>query len=147
METIVVGVDGSEPSRRALRWAHDHAHPGDVIRAVYAWEVPTVAGFEGAYLDPGPLGSEAERELAAAVNALQDDVGTLAVVVEQVAARGHPGRVLVQESEQADILVVGSRGHGGFVGLLLGSVSTYLAHHTHCPLVIVPAAAASEVGT
>jgi nucleotide-binding universal stress UspA family protein len=139
METIAVGVDGSEPSERALRWAIEHASAGDLVRAVYVWQV-----HRGALPDVVPI-SELERirpEADHFVGAVVDRVvakfdGPLPGI-EQVSYYGHPGRWLVDLSAEVDLVVVGGRGLGGFKGLLLGSVSTYLVHHAHCPVVVIP---------
>jgi nucleotide-binding universal stress UspA family protein len=145
METIVVGVDGSEYGARALRWALRHAG-GDGARviAVHAWGVSAFAyggpGFVAA-VDPAEFERVARRALEQTVAELADDAPE-GVQVEQRVLEGGAAGVLVQlaRDEHADLLVVGSRGLGGFAGLLLGSVSAALAHHTPCPLAIVPPA-------
>ena len=138
MGTIVVGVDGSEMSVRALRFAVEEARiRGDRVRAVSAWYVPAVA-YEGVYTVAGD--DEGAFE-AAAESRLRDSIERVEagdVEIESVARKGHPVAVLVDESEQAVLLVVGSRGLGGFRGLLLGSVSQQCAQHARCPTVIVP---------
>ena len=135
---IVVGVDGSETSNEALRWALDHASAGDLIRAVYVWQ-----GYQG----PGPeiLGREdleqlrrqADRLVREFVDSACAQLEGPTASVEAVSYYGHPGRWLVDLSDEVDLVVVGSRGQGGFRGLLLGSVSTYVVHHAHCPVVVV----------
>jgi nucleotide-binding universal stress UspA family protein len=141
VSTIVVGVDGSEGARDALRFALEEAWVrGTSVRVVAAWHIP-VAAYGGAFVPPDPalvgqLGPEARRAAERAV----EDAGELAagVDVETVVREGTPARVLLEEADNADLLVVGSRGLGGFRGLLLGSVSQQCAHHAPCPLVIVP---------
>jgi nucleotide-binding universal stress UspA family protein len=104
--TIVVGVDGSEKSKEALRFALEEARlRGARVEAVY---VADVAG------------------------------DAAAVRVDQIAVDDRPARALIAAAADADLLVVGSRGHGGFAGLLLGSVSQQCAQHAPCPVVIVP---------
>jgi nucleotide-binding universal stress UspA family protein len=142
---IVVGVDGSDGARAALAFALAEARlRGTSVRAVAAWHVPaamTGPGFPAP--DPalvGELEVEARRTLEQAL----DDAGDLAagVEVETSVRPGAPARVLLDEAQDADLLVVGSRGLGGFRGLLLGSVGQQCAHHAPCPLVIVPHARA-----
>ncbi|MGH3001524.1 MAG: universal stress protein [Gaiellaceae bacterium] len=142
MSLIVVGVDRSEGATEALRFALEEAKlRGATLCTVHAWQFGYVgaSGFEGAYpnvgVDLGDVHHAAEASLEAAIaEALpeQEDVE-----IERRVVEGAPGAVLVDESRGADLLVVGSRGHGGFAGLLLGSVSQQVAHHAACPVVIV----------
>ena len=137
MERIVVGVDGSEPSSKALRWAADEARlRSATLDVVLAWQPAMV----GAYpyggtqaFDPRELEAAAKAALSAAVAAL-DATG---LTVSQLLRCGSAASVLIEESKGASLVVVGSRGHGGFSGLLLGSVSQQVLHHAHCPVVIV----------
>ncbi|MEX5298088.1 universal stress protein [Kocuria sp. CPCC 205292] len=132
---IVVGVDGSPQSVEALRWAARTAEAlGAGIKAVGAWEYPPeYAGYV-------PLGSDNFDEITrkqvdkAVHEAFGDDVpaGLSTSVVF-----GHPAKVLVHESEDATMLVVGRRGHGGFRGLLLGSVSAACVAHASCPVLVI----------
>lgn len=140
MAAIVVGVDGSEESKAALRWAVAEARLRDAsVRAVYAWSLPHVAGGVGPLIEPDieMLQRDGERLLDAAIA----EVDAEGVDVERASVEGSPASALVEAAEGADLLVVGSRGHGGFVGLLLGSVSQQVAHHAPCPVVIVRARA------
>jgi nucleotide-binding universal stress UspA family protein len=140
MERIVVGVDGSQAAREALRWAIDEARRRDAtVEAVYAWHQPFMAGYmmEGE-LDLGHYEEEAQKSLDAAVDALEDSAG---VTIERKLVAGSAAGALVDEAKGAALLVVGSRGRGGFSGLLLGSVSQQVAHHAPCPVVIIPPAA------
>jgi nucleotide-binding universal stress UspA family protein len=140
VSTIVVGVDGSESARAALRFALEEARlRGATVRAVAAWHVP-VAAYGDAFVPPNPellseLEPRARRELE---RALAHAGPQADVEIEQVVREGAPARVLLEEAERADLLVVGSRGLGGFRGLLLGSVSQQCSHHAPCPVVIVP---------
>jgi nucleotide-binding universal stress UspA family protein len=136
---IVVGVDGSEPSRRALRWAlHQAEVTGAGIRAVSAWHYPAVAGLGGyvvSAMDTTDFGELAAKQLAEVVADEVDPasgVGVSSSVVEGIAAQ-----VLLEAAQGAELLVVGSRGHGAFTGVLLGSVSQHCAHLSPCPIVIV----------
>ena len=133
---IVVGVDGSQQSVEALRWAARIAPSfGAGIRAVGAWDYPPeYAGYV-------PLGSDnfdevTQKQVDKAVReAFGDDVPaglTTSVVF------GHPSKVLVHESEDATMLVVGRRGHGGFKGLLMGSTSSACVAHAPCPVLVLP---------
>ena len=142
MKKIVVGIDGSENGTRALRWAVEYARAVDGrVIAVTTWNISAlayggagfIAGIDPAEFERGAKASH-DRSLAAA------DPG--GVEVESRVLEGGAAQVLldVARDERADLLVVGSRGHGGFTGLLLGSVSSTLAHHATCPLAIVPPA-------
>jgi nucleotide-binding universal stress UspA family protein len=137
--TIVVGVDGSHESKQALRWALGEARVrGARIVALRAWVYPALAagGLIPVTADlVEQLSANEQKELAATV---EEVAGESDVEVEQVVVEDAPARALVAASEDADLLVVGTRGHGGFSGLVLGSVSQQCAHHASCPVVIVP---------
>jgi nucleotide-binding universal stress UspA family protein len=132
--TIVVGVDGSEGSRRALRWAVEEARVrGARVRAVLAWtylDQPT-GGFDAAYGEPDAR-ALLDEVLGEGVRDGAD------VDVERVVVCDLPARALLDAARGADLLVVGSRGIGGFKGLLLGSVGQQVAQHARCPIVVVP---------
>lgn len=131
---IVVGVDGSMLSRRALEWAVAEARlRSAVVHVVTAWEYPAVVvGMEGT-LDTREIEAGARHGQSAALRRVaHDDVDVTSEVVQ-----GGAARVLVDASAQADMLVVGSRGHGGFAGLMLGSVSSQVVHHSMCTVVVV----------
>ena len=132
---LLVGVDGSEESVLALRRAAAMAAAvGGTVRVVTCWSYPVLVAAEDAI--PFDLleqaAAEAQGEALAA--ALGDDRPDR---LETAILRGGASRVLVDESRNADLLVVGSRGHGGFAGLLLGSVSTACAVHAHCDVLVV----------
>ncbi len=135
--SVVVGVDGSDGGRAALDFAVREAHMrGAVLRAVLAWQPDTMAYSGGAWgpmIDPTGL----EEGARAALDAAVDEVDGATVPIERVLATGRAAQVLVEESGGAELLVVGSRGHGGFAGLLLGSVSQQCAQHALCPVAIV----------
>lgn len=143
MVRVVVGVDGSTSSKEALRWALKEARlRGASLRAVYAWKMPIYVanGFAPVVVpDPAELRRTARERLDAIVYEVTG--GATDVPIEQKAVEGTAAEVLVDESDGADLLVVGSRGHGGFAGLLLGSVSQQCATHAPCPVVIVHGAA------
>ncbi len=137
---IVVGVDGSPSSQDALRWAVQQAElTGDTVKAVMAWQYPVYAGGVGwgpVVLDEGvDIKHAAEQTLAGAVEQVSHSGS--AVRIEQQVVEGYAPRVLVDTSAEADLLVVGSRGHGTFSDAMLGSVSQHCAHHSKCPVVIV----------
>jgi nucleotide-binding universal stress UspA family protein len=142
MPRIVVGIDGSDHSKQAMRWALEEARLRRAsLRVVYAWLMPIYAtgyGFApGALFDPAALGEAASEHLDKIVDEVLGDAKDVAV--ERKAIEGTAAQVLVDEADGADLLVVGSRGHGGFAGLLLGSVSQQCAHHAPCPVVIIRA--------
>lgn len=142
MNVIVVGVDHSEGAKAALVFAHEEAllrHA--TLRAVHVWQYGYIGytGFEGAVPAMGADIKELRAAAAAALDAtLRETLPNAGdVEIEQCVVEGTPGAVLVDQSHEADLLVVGSRGHGGFASLLLGSVSQQCAHHAACPVVIV----------
>ncbi len=139
MERIVVGIDGSPAAHEALEWALDEARRRDAtVEVVLAWHEPFVMGYDYlGELDPSAFAGEAEKIIDATIAA----VDTTGVTVEHKVIPGRPSQVLVEEAKGAALLVVGSRGRGGFSGLLLGSVSQQASHHSPCPIVIIPAAA------
>lgn len=139
---IVVGVDRSEGSKAALRFAVEEAKLRQTtLRVVHAWQYGAAgtAGVESFYpavgVDFSEVQSAAEETLAETLRSSLSDAD--AVEVEERVVEGRAAGVLVDESRDADMLVVGSRGHGGFTGLLLGSVSQQVSHHAECPVVIV----------
>lgn len=136
---IVVGVDGSSHAQAALRFAVAEARlRGATVEAVMAWHLPYYGGVAGM---PLPLDSEGiERSYRAELDqaVARADAGGLAAPIERHLVEGTPAGVLIDASKGASLLVVGSRGRGGFVGLLLGSVSQQVAAHARCPVVIVP---------
>ena len=141
---VVVGVDGSAGSRRALRYALREAEiRGAALRAVAVWRGTEVD--DDMVVEWASVPSLARLDLTAAAGAkdylrqaLSEVEGDYDVEVEPLVLEGDPAEVLCRVAEAADMLVVGSRGHGGFAGLLLGSVSTKCAHHSPAPVVIVP---------
>ena len=134
-ERIVVGVDGSESAQRALRWAIDEArHREATLEVVHAWRrIPISDYFVN---EPEPGGSE--RFAKAVLDQAVEAEDTAGVIVERKLVPGTGAYALIHEAKGAALLVVGSRGRGGFSGLLLGSVSQQTAHHAPCPVVIIP---------
>jgi len=141
---IVVGVDSSDGAKAALRFALEEAKLRDAsLRAVHAWQFASI-GAPAIEAGTQPLfgieHAEAQRSVEASLEAALEeaipDPGP--VDVERRIVEGTAAGALVDESRGADLLVVGSRGLGGFRGLLLGSVGRQVTHHAACPVVIVP---------
>lgn len=144
MSVIVVGVDHSPESRAALRFAFEEAQLRRAkLRLVHAWLFGYISatGFESSFPVLGGERNELRGAVVAAVEATLQEVVPDAgeVEIERRVVGGTPAAVLVEASRDAELLVVGSRGRGGFSGLLLGSVSQQCAHHASCPVVIVRA--------
>jgi nucleotide-binding universal stress UspA family protein len=134
--TIVVGVDGSDYSKDALRWAARQAElTGAAVDAITAWELPAFSGWAPADAEDLDFPRFAEQTLAQTVDEVFGPDRPTWLRTRVVA--GHAAQVLVDASAGADLLVVGSRGHGGFADALLGSVSTYCVHHAHCPVLVI----------
>jgi nucleotide-binding universal stress UspA family protein len=137
---IVVGIDGSKESRRALTWAVREAElRGAHLRVVHAYATPWEYWEAPVPTVPIAEVEKAQRKL------MEDEVADAlvhhhGVSAERVLVNDLPARALLEQSKDADLLVVGSRGRGGFSGLLLGSVSQHVSHHAPCPVVIVPPA-------
>jgi nucleotide-binding universal stress UspA family protein len=130
---IVVGVDGSEGSRHALQWAAKQAElTGAALEVVTSWEYPATYGWVPVPPEDYALAEFATKSQDEAIAAVFGD--KVPANIEKKVVEGHPAEVLVAESEGADLLVVGSRGYGGFTDALLGSVSTYAVHHAHGPV-------------
>ena len=141
MPSIVVGVDGSPGGELALRFALEEAKlRGLPLRIVCAWETPALEYAGAAYIPSQDLRLDAKRHaddvVAGAVAIAAAEPG---VQAEGLAVEGHPASVLVEQAGDAALLVVGSRGRGGFASLVLGSVSQSIAHHAFCPIAIVRA--------
>jgi nucleotide-binding universal stress UspA family protein len=143
MSGILVGVDGSDHSRRALSWAmHEAAHhhvPLTILTVHQAavrpateiyWNVPDIPDRS---FDPEPLRTAAQ-EMA---DTVAKEIGETPPEVTVNVITGDPAEELVVASRDADMLVVGSRGRGAFAQLLMGSVSTKVAHHAACPVVVI----------
>ncbi len=137
MARIVVGVDGSPGAYAALQWAAQEAHlRRATLEVVLVWQYPPFPDIWGPPPPPRhDLEAAAQATLDKVVGAIEgaEGVDVVASLVE-----GSPAEVLVTAALDADLVVVGSRGHGGFTGLLLGSVSQHLVTHSRCPVVVVP---------
>jgi nucleotide-binding universal stress UspA family protein len=146
MPGIVVGIDGSDHSRRALEWAAREAAVRQTPLTVLAVQppIPVYWGAGAAVPMPGPYDQDlvkqilesAEKTTASVLEQAAPEFRPPSVAVRAVA--GLPAEQLLQAAADADMIVVGTRGAGGFTRLLMGSVSTQVTHHAHCPVVVVP---------
>jgi len=137
---IVAGVDGSPSSIEALRWAVRQAGlTGGTVDAVTGWQFPVGTGGYGwaptGMVDGTDYAEAAEKTLTDAISAAVGPGSD--VTIRPLVVQGHPAQVLLEAADGADLLVVGSRGHGGFAGALLGSVSQHCVHHARCPVVVI----------
>jgi nucleotide-binding universal stress UspA family protein len=137
---VVVGVDGSEESVAALRWAADYAKAaGATVQALIAWHYPDGAGAAPVGHAPAPVRHESEEHIRATLDQAVRQVypDPAAAGVQTRIAYGHPSQALVEASKEASLLVVGSRGQGAFTGMLLGSVSMHCVTGAFCPVTVV----------
>ena len=132
---IVVGVDGSDASRDALLWAAGQAElVNGQLDVVMTWELPTNYGWVPPYPEDFDPEADTRRLLEATVApVLADHPG---LDVHTTVIEGHPAPVLIDAAQDAALLVVGSRGHGAFAGMLLGSVSEHCVTNAHCPVLV-----------
>ena len=134
-ERVVVGIDGSERSTEALEWAASYARAkGASVTALTAWIFPSSYGFyvSGQGWDIEETATKLAEEQVAGVREHFPDLDIPLTVVH-----AHPAQAMVDASRDADLVVVGNRGHGGFTGLVLGSVGTHCVHAAHCPVVVI----------
>lgn len=139
-ELVVVGVDGSAESVAALAWAARYASAtGARVRALLAWHYPTAASVPPVGVAPEAIRGETEQQMADTLSQVMSQVfpGSLPAGVETSTSYGHPAEALIGASKEADLLVVGSRGHGAFTGMLVGSVSIHCVTGAFCPVVVV----------
>jgi nucleotide-binding universal stress UspA family protein len=132
---IVAGIDGSSASLDSLAWAARQADlTGARLEVIAAWSWPSSFGWAV----PVPADFDPEAEVQASVDAAVASVRAAhpSLVVDARVVHGHPAPVLVEASKGADLLVVGSRGHGEFVGMLIGSVSEYCTTNARCPVLV-----------
>lgn len=140
---VLVGVDRSAPSIEALRCgARIAAALGAPLEAVTVWTFPPDTS-------PYPIGTWKPREgaIVALDQAIEAAFGASPPAIRRIVLSGHVSRTLVAESDRSGMLVLGSRGQGGFAGMLLGSVSATCAEHAHCPVLIVHAPARARRGS
>jgi nucleotide-binding universal stress UspA family protein len=138
-KTIVVGVDGSPDSRTALKWAAAEAgdHRSELI-VLTVWERTLLPPMGSGGVPKSPVPDPSERASEDLVQVIKEELGEQPpVLVQPRAKQGNPAKVLIEESANADLLVVGTRGHGGFTGLVLGSVSQHVAAYAKCPVAVV----------
>ncbi len=141
-ELVVVGVDGSAESIAALRWAARYATAaGARVRALLAWHYPGAAGGPPIEKAPKAVHDQTDAQMHETLDAAiakayegQEPTG-----VEKSTAYGHPAQALIDASREADLLVVGHKGHGAFTGMLVGSVSIHCVTGAFCPVVVVRA--------
>jgi nucleotide-binding universal stress UspA family protein len=144
MPGIIVGVDGSDHSRSALGWAMreaaQHHLPLTVMTVRPAPVRPATRIFWAVRDLPEDRGDEefARKAIREFADKVATEVGETALEVTVSVATGDAAEELVRASHDADMLVVGSRGSGGFANLLMGSVSSQVTHHATCPVVVVP---------
>ncbi len=142
MTGIVVGIDGSGHSVRALEWAAREAALRQVPLTVVTVHQPAVSYWGSVVVQEADhtLSDQAHKAAREQTDAVLDRLGERTppqVTVDAVS--GAPAEELLRAAQDADLLVVGSRGAGGFKRLLMGSVSTMVTHHAHCPVVVIPA--------
>jgi nucleotide-binding universal stress UspA family protein len=137
---IVVGTDGSENSLSAVRWALREAAIRKVpVDVIHSWHfTPMIDPMGIAIIPPtADMQAAAQKVLAGVMSKVNADVK--GVQVNELVAQGSPATTLLHAGRDAEMLVVGRRGHGGFIGLMLGSVATQIVHHAPCPVVVVSA--------
>jgi nucleotide-binding universal stress UspA family protein len=144
MPGIIVGIDGSAHSRRALEWAAREAAIRRVPLTVLTVQQAVTGFWGGAVAYPGDQAlaeqvlKAAQEETDEVLERLGDESSRPRVTVQAV--NGIPAETLLGAAADADMIVVGSRGAGGFKRLLMGSVSSQITHHAHCPVVVIPPA-------
>jgi nucleotide-binding universal stress UspA family protein len=146
MERIVVGTDGSRSACAAVVWAaHEAAMRAVELHIIHAW-TPGLAAYPSPWYTPSDVGIEASMEASETIARRicerareQAEKAAPGIAIRCEAIEGGSTQVLLDRSLDAGLLVVGARGHGGFLGLVLGSVSDQCARHAHIPVVVVPA--------
>ncbi|WP_433790818.1 universal stress protein [Actinoplanes sp. CA-252034] len=138
---IIVGVDGSQGSKNALKWAMNQARlTGATVEAITTWQDPAKHGTAYGWTS---VAFEGDTYATMMVKVLDETVAEVAaqmshpVTVRAQVVEGHPAQALVHAAEGAELLVVGSRGHGTFASIMLGSVSQHCVQHAPCPVVVV----------
>ncbi len=141
MERIVVGIDGSETALAGLHWAIQEAKlRGATIDAINAWSYPYVV-VPGAIVPEHPFADQPKdvaAELEQAMTTVEAEATAAGVEINPILTEGVPAAVLCEAAEGADLIVVGSQGHGALRSLVLGSVSRDVLHHAPCPVVVIP---------
>jgi nucleotide-binding universal stress UspA family protein len=142
-QLVVVGVDGSAGSVAALDWVrHYAAATGARVQAILAWHYPGAVGGPPMEVAPDSVHHQTEEQERQTLNEAVTKVygGPAPAGVEATLGYGHPAEVLIEASKEADLLVVGRRGHRAFAGMLLGSVSLHCVVSAACPVVVVRSA-------
>ena len=137
--TIVVGVDGSPGSRKALTWAAAEAaeHRADLV-VVNVWEHTLLPPVGSVSVSERYVPDPSQRTADDLLQVIKEELGEEPpVLVRPLVRQGSPAKVLIEESAGADMLVVGPRGHGGFAGLLLGSVSQHVSAYAKCTVAVI----------
>jgi nucleotide-binding universal stress UspA family protein len=135
---IVVGTDGSENSLAAIKWAmHEGSLRGVAVDVIHSWQFTPMADPIGVAVIPPStdLQAAAQKVLTTAMNKVANE--RKGVIVHELVVQGSAVSTLLDAGRNAELLVVGRRGHGGFIGLLLGSVATQVVNHAKCPVVVV----------
>lgn len=135
---IVVGTDGSENSLAAIKWAmHEGSLRGVAVDVIHSWQFTPMADPIGVAVIPPStdLQAAAQKVLTTAMNKVANE--REGVIVHELVVQGSAVSTLLDAGRNAELLVVGRRGHGGFIGLLLGSVATQVVNHAKCPVVVV----------
>lgn len=138
-KTILVGVDGSPGSRSALTWAAaEAADHGAELVVLDVWEPTLLPPMGSGGVPPSGLSESGEGAADDLLVIIREELGEEPpVFVQPRVKQGNAAEVLIEESADADLLVVGTRGHGGFAGLVLGSVSQHVAAYAKCPVTVV----------
>jgi nucleotide-binding universal stress UspA family protein len=135
---VVVGVDGSTESVEALKWADGYAAAtGAKITAVIAWHYPAAVGPAPAGVAPESISDGVRQSMTDEVTKALAEAAMDRSEVQVRVEYGHPAQVLIDQSAEADLLVVGSRGYGRFAGMMLGSVSIHCVTSAQCPVLVV----------
>jgi nucleotide-binding universal stress UspA family protein len=136
LEPIIVGVDGSPCSRLALEWAAEQARlSGRPLSVVTVWHFPRTYGWSPAESETYHPNADLNVMLENLVTEVIGEEPGITVVTEVLS--GHPATTLIELSKRASLVVIGSRGHGEFVGMMLGSVGLHVVSHSRCPVVVV----------
>jgi nucleotide-binding universal stress UspA family protein len=138
-KTVVVGVDGSPQSRKALTWAAaEAAEHGAELIVLNVWEHTLLPPAGSVSVPERLVPDSSQRTAEDLLQEIKEELGeNPPVVVQPRVKEGNPAKVLIEESADADLLVVGTRGHGGFRGLVLGSVSQHVAGYAQCSVTVV----------
>jgi nucleotide-binding universal stress UspA family protein len=138
-KTIVVGVDGSPSSRKALTWAAmEAADHGAALVVINVWEHTLLPPAGSVSVSERYVPDSSQTTAEDLLQVIKEELGEEPpVLVQPHVKQGRPAKVLIEDSANADLLVVGKRGHGGFAGLVLGSVSQHVAAYAKCPVTVV----------